>query len=117
MDIEAIRLYCLSKRGVSESFPFDEYALVFKVMDKMFALLDLETGQSLSLKCEPSWSLELREQYEGIAPAYHFNKKHWNGVALGSDVPDDLLRRLIDHSYEEVVKKLNRTSRLQYEAL
>jgi predicted DNA-binding protein (MmcQ/YjbR family) len=75
MNIEEIREYCLSKPAVTESFPFNDTALVFKVAGKMFALLDLsEDSRGISLKCDPELANELREQYTEVTPAYHFNK-------------------------------------------
>jgi predicted DNA-binding protein (MmcQ/YjbR family) len=75
MNNEEIREYCLTKPGVTESFPFNDTALVFKVMDKMFALLDLsEDSRGITLKCDSELALELREQYPDVIPAYHFNK-------------------------------------------
>jgi len=107
MNIEEIREYCLSKKGVSEGFPFNETALVFKIADKMFALLDLsEENKGLSLKCDPELAIELREHYAEVTPAYHFNKKHWNGISLQSNLDQDLLKKWIDHSYQIVVLKL-----------
>ena len=76
MNVETIREYCLSKKGVTESFPFDDVSLVMKVLDKMFALIDLEGANSISLKCDPERAIELREHYAGIEGAYHFNKKN-----------------------------------------
>jgi predicted DNA-binding protein (MmcQ/YjbR family) len=74
MNNEEIREYCLSKPGVTESLPFNDTALVFKVMDKMFALLDLsEDSRGITLKCDPVKAIELREQYPEVTPAYHFN--------------------------------------------
>lgn len=117
MNVETIREYCLSKKGVTESFPFDNVSLIMKVMDKMFALIDLEKAESISLKCDPERAIELRERYSGIEGAYHFNKKHWNGIRLNSDVDDNLIKELIDHSYEEVIKKFTRKLRAEYDAL
>ena len=75
MNIEKIREYCLSKTAVTESFPFNDTALVFKVAGKMFALLDLsENSRGISLKCDPELAIELREQHSEVTPAYHFNK-------------------------------------------
>jgi len=75
MNIEEIREYCLSKPGVTEGFPFNDTALVFKVMGKMFALLDLsEARHGISLKCDPELAIELREQHSDVTPAFHFNK-------------------------------------------
>jgi predicted DNA-binding protein (MmcQ/YjbR family) len=105
MNIEEFRDYCLSKKGVTESFPFDEETLVFKVMGKMFALCALERNPNqVNLKCDPERSIELREEYDGlIIPGYHMNKLHWNTVMIEDNVPYDLLLELIDHSYELVV--------------
>ena len=78
MNIEEIRLYCLSKNGVSESFPFNDTALVFKVMGKMFALLNISGNLILNLKCDPEKAISLREHYDSVIPGYHMSKKHWN---------------------------------------
>lgn len=117
MNIEQIREYCLQKKGATECFPFDESNLVMKVMNKMFVLLDLDNCSQISLKCDPEYAIELRERYTGIEGAYHFNKKYWNQVALNSDVDNQLICRLIDHSYEEVIKKFTRKLRTEYDAL
>lgn len=117
MDIEIAREYCLSKKAVTECLPFDEYSLVMKVMDKMFALIDLESANKIYLKCNPEYALELREHYSAIEGAYHFNKKYWNQVFLDGDVDDKLLKQLIDHSFEEVLKKFTKKKRTEYEAL
>lgn len=117
MDVETIREYCLSKKGVTESFPFDDVSLVMKVMDKMFALIDLEQAKSISLKCDPEQAIDLREHYSGIEGAYHFNKKYWNSVRLDMDVDDSLIKKLVDHSYEEVIKKFTKKLRTEYDAL
>lgn len=106
MNIEEYRNYCISKTGVTEEFPFNETALVFKVAGKMFALTDVESFASVSLKCDPKKGIQLRDEQPGIGFAYHFNKKHWIGVATDGSVPDTLLYELIDHSYELVVEKL-----------
>jgi len=106
MDIEKICKYCSQKNGVSESFPFNETTLVFKVVDKMFALFDVENFQSINLKCDPEKALELREQYSGILPGYHMNKKHWNTISINEDVSDALIFELIDHSYTLIYKSI-----------
>lgn len=117
MDVETIREYCLSKKGVTESFPFDDTSLVMKVMNKMFALIDLEEANSITLKCDPERAVELREHYSGIDGAYHFNKKYWNGILFDADVDDKLIKELVDHSYEEVIKKFTRKLRAEYDAM
>lgn len=117
MNIQAFYDYCLAKKGVTEHFPFDEDTLVFKVGGKMFALSSLtqwEKGEaSVNLKCDPDRALELRAQYEAIEPGFHMSKVHWNTVTIDGDVPEKLLRELIDHSYELVFKSL--TKKLQGE--
>lgn len=117
MNVETAREYCLSKKGVTESFPFDETSLVMKVADKMFALIDLEYARTISLKCDPQRATELRERYKGIEGAYHFNKKHWNSVYFDRDVTDQLIKELIDHSYDEIVKKFTKKQREAYHDL
>ncbi len=106
MNIEEFRTYCLAKKGTSESLPFDENTLVFKVMDKMFSLGNLEGSLSVNLKCDPEKAIELREEYDGINPGYHMNKKHWNTVEMDGSVPLDLVKEMIDHSYDLVASKL-----------
>ena len=110
MDIESIREYCLQKSCSTEEFPFDETTLVFKVAGKMFACMPLERPDMLTLKCNAEYALELREQHSAIEPAWHFNKKYWNQHRI-SELDDRLLMHLIDHSYDEVLKKLPRKLR------
>lgn len=107
MDVESFRLYCLAKKGVTEEFPFDEVTLVFKVMNKMFALSGLEhIPFQISLKCDPERAIELREEYDGlITGAYHMNKSHWNSLVVEM-LPPQLVKELIDHSYDLIVKSL-----------
>ena len=118
MHIEAVREYCLSKKGVTESFPFDEKTLVFKVMGKMFALSGLERiPAAVNLKCDPERSAILREEYDGsITGAFHMNKLHWNTVIL-EEVPPKLIMELIDHSYDLVVSKMTKKLRAELEQL
>lgn len=106
MNIETIRNYCLSKTAVTESFPFDETTLVFKVMDKMFALTDLQGDLSVNLKCDPEKANELREHYPAIQPGYHMSKKHWNTVLIDGSLSDQFIYGMIDDSYNLVVDKL-----------
>ena len=112
MNIEQLREHCITKRGVTEHFPFDDVTLVFKVMGKMFALVGLDHwGQGetkVNLKCDPERSEELRGEYDGINPGWHMNKTHWNTVTLNDDVNDSLAFELIDHSYDLVAKSLTK---------
>jgi len=114
MNIEIVREYCLSKKGVTESLPFNDTALVFKVAGKMFAVLDLsEDERGITLKCDPELAIELREKHSEVTPAWHFNKQHWNGIDLRGNISTTLLKEWIDHSYEEVVKKLPISKRIK----
>lgn len=107
MDLEEFREYCLAKAGVNESTPFGEDVLVFKVAGKIFALASLdEVPSTANLKCDPDLALELRDRYEEVRPGYHMSKKHWNTIELEGRIPAVELRRMIDHSYELVVKSL-----------
>lgn len=106
MHIEALRDYCISKKEVTEGFPFDDKVLVFKVLGKMFALANVDNFEYINLKCDPEEALELRAQYPGITPGYHMNKKNWNSVSVDGSVPEKLIYELIDKSYREVAKTL-----------
>ena len=99
MNIETIREYCISKKGVTEGFPFGEDTLVFKKGGKIFALANLDGDLSLNLKCDPDYAIELREKYPSVTPGYHMNKKHWNTVNIDGSVPDKEILSWIDHSY------------------
>ncbi len=113
MNIEEFRDYCIAKKGVTESFPFGESTLVFKVMNKMFSLTGVENFEFINLKCNPEKAIEFRETYEGIKPGYHMNKQLWNSVYLSKDVPDKLIYQMIDDSYDLIVSSL--TKKLQKE--
>ncbi|NND77223.1 MAG: MmcQ/YjbR family DNA-binding protein [Flavobacteriales bacterium] len=110
MNIEELRTYCISKEFATESFPFDESTLVFKVV-KMFALVNIEKKEFINLKNDPDENLELRASYEGIKPGYHMSKKHWNSVYFNHDVDDELLKKLIDTSYEMIRASLTKKER------
>ena len=105
MNIEILREYCLNKPDVTESFPFGDDTLVFKLKGKIFALVNLEGDLSINLKCEPSFALELREKYSSVIPGYHMNKIHWNTVLLDGTIPDKEIFSWIDHSYNLIKNK------------
>ena len=119
MNLETYYDYCISKKGVTEHFPFDKDTLVFKVGGKMFALSSLiqwEKGEaSVNLKCDPERALELRAEYEDIIPGWHMSKIHWNTIYLNKNVSDKLILELIDHSYELIFKSL--TKKIQIEIM
>lgn len=107
MNIEEFRDFCLSFNKVTEEFPFDNNTLVFKVMGKMFALCDVDTFESINLKCDPSIAIQLREEFpEIVRPGYHMNKKHWNTVMMDNNIPNDKIREWIINSYNLVVATL-----------
>jgi predicted DNA-binding protein (MmcQ/YjbR family) len=112
MNLETFYEYCLSKKGVTEHFPFDQDTLVFKVGGKMFALSSLQQWEkaqpSVNLKCNPDYALELRALYDGIKPGFHMSKVHWNTIEINCDVPYKLVKELIDHSYILVFKSLTK---------
>ena len=111
MDANEILDYCLAKKGVTETFPFDNETLVMKVGTKMFLLMGLERQPlGINVKTDPEWSAELREQYPQITGAFHMNKTHWNSVSVDG-LKRDLLFKLIDHSYELVFNSLTKKAR------
>lgn len=117
MNIESFRNHCMSKKGVTEEFPFDENTLVYKVMGKMFALTDLDLFTSINLKCVPEEGAELRERYPAVLAGYHMNKKHWITVEIDGSIPDKELKAWIDKSYYLVVKTLTKSQKLALDAL
>ncbi len=110
MNLQSFYEFCLSKKGVTEHFPFDRDTLVFKVGGKMFALTSLSQWEkgtpNVNLKCDPDHSQELRAQYDDIQPGYHMSKIHWNTIAVNKSVSDKMIATLINHSYELVFKSL-----------
>lgn len=110
-----MRSWCLAKHGTTEDQPFGPDVLVFRIETKIYALTNLESiPAAVHLKCDPAPAENLRERYTGIMPGYHMNKKHWNTVALASDVPETLVRRLIDHSYALVAESLGKDARKRF---
>ncbi len=117
MNYEKLRSYCLSRKYAQESLPFDEHTLAFTVGGKIFALTGLDEPEvKVNLKCEPDYAIELREQFDFILPGYHMNKNHWNTV-FAQKIPADLLKQLIDHSYDLVYQGLPRKLRNELELI
>ncbi len=107
MDLETIRKYCLEKESVTESFPFGESTLVFKVCGKIFLLMALDNQPlQFNVKCDPEKAEELRENYASVIPAFHMNKKHWNTIIVNGEINSKLMREMIDDSYSLVVRSL-----------
>ncbi len=114
MSIEDIRDYCLTLPHSSEAFPFDDVNLVFRVVDKIFAAIDLDRPEWVTMKCQPDYAITLRDSHPEIQGAWHWNKKHWNQVSLYGSLEPDLILSLIRHSYDEVVKKMPKKKRAEY---
>jgi predicted DNA-binding protein (MmcQ/YjbR family) len=107
-----LREQCLSFIGAEETFPFGAQTSVFKVAGKMFALSALD-GEPLrvSLKCEPALAEQLRDAHPAIQPGYHLNKRHWNTVVIDGTLRDDMIRDMIEDSYDLILSKLPRARR------
>ena len=117
MDLPDVIELCLSLPAAEETTPFGPEALVYKVGGKMFAVTVPEDFPArINLKCDPQRSIELREDYKGIQPGWHMNKKHWNTVMLDGTVPPAVVRELVQHSYELVVEALPRNVKAQLTA-
>ena len=115
MDANEILDYCLAKKGVEETFPFDKETLVMKVGGKMFLLMSLEKQPlSIAVKTDPEWSAELREKYPQITGAYHMNKTHWNSV-MCEGLKRELIMKLIDSSYELIFYSLTKKMKVEVE--
>ncbi|WP_237037737.1 MmcQ/YjbR family DNA-binding protein [Phocaeicola faecalis] len=117
MNIEDYRAYCLSMKGATECMPFDKFTLVYKVMNKMISYAPLNPKEGrfwANVKCDPDKSAELMERYEGICFGPHSDKKYWITILLESDVPDELIKELINHSVDEVIKKLPKKKQEEY---
>lgn len=115
MDIEYFRQYVFKKKSVTECQPFGDDVLVYKVMSKVFMMMNFETPFQISLKCNPERAIELRERYYAIRPAYHMNNKHWNMIDIDGSVPLKEILELIDHSYELVVNKFTKKEKESFD--
>ena len=114
MDAVELWRWCLAQAGAVEEFPFGPDHSVFKVAGKMFALSALErTPLEVSAKCEPDLAAQLRADYDAIRPGYHLNKRHWNTITLDGSLPDQLVRDLIEDSYDLVVSALPKRTQKQ----
>jgi predicted DNA-binding protein (MmcQ/YjbR family) len=112
VNAEALRDYCLSLNGASETFPFGPKASVFKVSGKMFALSILDqVPLRVSLKCEPELAEQLRATHAAVLPGYHLNKRHWNTVIIDGSLADQTIKDMIEDSYDLVVSTLSRARR------
>ncbi len=127
MDKESAHTYCLSLPEVTATHPFGPDVAVYKIKNKMFALLATcndkgsELGEQyagcsfLNLKCDPEEAFMLRDIFPEVLPAYHMSKKHWISVVLINSMPEKEIERLIDRSFGLVIKKLKKTERASLE--
>lgn len=115
MNIESLFEYCLSIRGAEATTPFDDVTIVMKVMGKMFALIPTDADRlCISLKCDPLKAVDLREKYSCVEAGYHLHKAYWNTIYLDGEMPDDELKEWVNHSVEEVIKKLPKNKQREY---
>jgi len=112
MKINTLTKYLLSKKGTISGYPFDETTLIFKVVNKIFALIaENESPLHINLKCDPEDAQILRGIHKSIIPGYHMNKEHWNTIILDDSLPDELIHKMIDDSYNLVVNGLKKADR------
>lgn len=112
MNLKVLNNYLLSKKRTTSSYPFDETTLVFKVINKIFALIsEDEIPLRINLKCDPEDAQILRGMHESIVPGYHMNKEHWNTVIIDKSLPDELIYKMIDDSYKLVAKGIKKIDR------
>lgn len=96
--------YILTMPNARLDYPFGKDAAVYKVGDKMFAIIaEGSDPVRVSLKCDPQLAVVLRERYVSVQPGYHLNKKHWNTILCTGEVPEEEIHDLIRHSYHLVI--------------
>ncbi|GGX00985.1 MmcQ/YjbR family DNA-binding protein [Streptomyces chryseus] len=114
MTPQELRAFCLDFNAVTEEFPFGPETSVFKVRGKLFALSTLDAEPlKVNLKCEPEIAVRLRQEHEEVVPGWHMNKRHWNTVTVDGQLPDRVVRELIEDSYDLVVAGLPKAERLR----
>jgi len=112
MNKKKVKSYCLTLPLAKEDYPFGPDVQVFKIKEKLFALMTTRKGaERVNLKCDPEEAIILREIFEDVIPGYHMNKMHWNTIILSGSIPDGEIKRMIDRSYCLVVKKLKKLDR------
>jgi predicted DNA-binding protein (MmcQ/YjbR family) len=117
MTRDEIKRYMLNQKASEETFPFGEQVSVFKVLGKMYALLNFDDPVNISLKCDPDFARVLRDTYEAIEPGYHLNKRHWNTVTIDGTIADDEILEMIDESYKLVVMKMTKKDQKKLDEL
>lgn len=106
-----VKKYLLNKPEAIEDFPFGPEVAAYKVRGKIFALIGMENNETrINLKCDPAEAEQLRMVFDAVLPGYHMNKKHWNTVIVNGSIPDSEVKRMIDHSYALIAKKLGKSA-------
>lgn len=110
MKYEWIEEYCLAKIGVKKDYKVEWQATRYMINDKMFALQggDKEGKAIITVKLDPLYGQFLRTNYKDIVPGYYMNKEHWNSLYLEGDVPDEVLKDMLDKSYQLVFNALSK---------
>lgn len=113
MNIESYRNHCIEKKGATESFPFPKLPniLVFKVADKMFTATDVNSFSSISVKCKSENVDELRSRYPAVIKPSYFSERHWNWIIMDNTIPDKVILKWIDDSYNLIISKLTKKVR------
>jgi predicted DNA-binding protein (MmcQ/YjbR family) len=107
-----LRDHCLAFPGSTETLPFGPETSVFKVAGKIFALSQLaQRPLRVSVKCEPLLAEQLRDAHASVLPGYHLNKRHWNTLIIDGSLPDEMIRDMVEDSYDLVVSGLSRSRR------
>ncbi|RXJ82516.1 MmcQ/YjbR family DNA-binding protein [Arcobacter sp. F2176] len=112
MNLEQIETIFMAKQCATKDFPFGDDTMVFKVMDKMFGLISLKkTPLNINLKCDPNDAIAYRDIYECVNPGYHMNKKHWNTITLDGTIKEEIVKDMVNESYDLIVSKLTKKQR------
>lgn len=124
MDLETFRNHCLSLKKANEKMPFDKAKadydknlLVFSVFDKWFCFFNVDAFDFCDIKCNPEESEQLQNNYEGVKPGYHMNKRHWISIYFNQDVPDSKILELVTKSYDLVVSGLTKNQREELQSM
>jgi len=108
MKYDFIQAHCLSKKAAEEDYKQEWDAIRYTVRSKMFAMVgnDGEGRPIISVKHTPERGEELREKYTDIVPGYYLNKTHWSSIFLSGNLPEAVLKQMLDDSYELIFNSL-----------
>ena len=110
MKVEWMDAYLLSKKGAIKDFKVEWDATRYMVGGKMFAMQggDKEHKAIITLKCQPALGQLLRKTYPDIVAGYYMNKEHWNSVYLDGQVPEEVVKQMMDESYGLILDGLTK---------